>query len=219
MGKLITFLNSAVFITGSFLCSAQDLVNYTLDANEQIIGCNVTALNNSNEVGKIESIDGSFLNLRINPLESYKITINNDKTYYLRYENYLGFIETNIYEPQRNRSITSASFYANENGSSSTGLQYRVQIGAFSKEVPKKTFSSIGQVYTEKIEGGITRYMIGSFPSGEEAEKAAAVLREMGYSNAFIVACYNGKRISFQMAQSMENEAPPSISYSQHTSF
>ena len=51
--------------------------------------------------------------------------------------------------------------------------------------------------------------MIGSFLSQEDAAKAEAEIKEMGYLNAFTVICYNGKRVSFQEASTIIEQ--PSI--------
>ncbi|MFT6283206.1 MAG: hypothetical protein ACJA0U_003348 [Salibacteraceae bacterium] len=52
--------------------------------------------------------------------------------------------------------------------------------------------------------------MIGSFMSQEDATKAEAEIKEMGYQNAFTVICNNGKRISFQEATAII-EKPSSL--------
>jgi hypothetical protein len=84
------------------------MVNYTLDANEQITGCNVVVLKKNGEVGRIESVIGSKLNLQIRRDNAYRVTINERKVYYLQYKDQTGFSEVDgIKITTRNQLISS----------------------------------------------------------------------------------------------------------------
>ena len=88
-----------------------------------------------------------------------------------------------------------------------TGLVYKVQIGAFRKEPSKKYFERFAPVSGESLNNGITRFMVGYFTNYTPANTAKKKVRGMGdYKDAFVVAYYNGKRISIGKARSLEKE-------------
>jgi epidermal growth factor receptor substrate 15 len=85
-----------------------------------------------------------------------------------------------------------------------TGLVYRVQVGAFSKPIPQDLFNEFVPVSGEKLNNGITRYMAGFFNSSETVVDAKDKIRALGYSDAFVVAYCDGKRISYSEARALE---------------
>ena len=212
MRKIVTLICSAFVIAVSSNSNAQiDMVNYTLDANEPIIGCKITVITSNGEVGKIKSIKGSKLNLRIHRNNGYKITINEKKVYYIQYQAQTGFTQVDRIKITKRDEFTSWAISSDQAVQSDPGIKYRIQIGAFANEVSINPLKKLGQLYTEEIEGGITRYMIGSFKSQGDADKAEAKIKEMGYSNAFTVICNNGKRVSFQEAGRIVKEEQLSL--------
>jgi len=85
------------------------------------------------------------------------------------------------------------------------GLVYRVQVGAFARPLRDDVFKEFNPVSGEKIDGtNITRYMAGYFNSSESVVDARAQLRDLGYSDAFIVAYCNGERVTFGEARRLE---------------
>lgn len=205
-----------IFIIGACMnLNAQNtdskLVGYTLDANSKITKCDVTATKRSGVLGTIESIQGSTLNMQINPGNTYKIEINNDEVYFIEHKVGEGFVATS--------SINKLALYNSE--TFTNALIYRVQVGAFHKSSPVDQFgealfntfknaddsiiSNLGEVFTEQVDGA-TIYMIGSFNSQEEALKAQIKIRELGNKNAFSVICYNNKIISSDEAQKIIEE-------------
>ncbi|MFP5470656.1 MAG: hypothetical protein ACLGGV_03600 [Bacteroidia bacterium] len=88
------------------------------------------------------------------------------------------------------------------------GLVYRVQIGAFSKPVPNDVFKGFAPISGEKIEGSnLIRYMAGYFSQFNIANTAKNDIRKVdGYSDAFVVAFYNGEKISIARARELENQ-------------
>lgn len=85
------------------------------------------------------------------------------------------------------------------------GLVYRVQVGAFARPLRPDVFKEFNPVSGEKIEGtNITRYMAGYFSSSETVVDARQQIRNLGYSDAFIVAYCNGERITFGEARRRE---------------
>ncbi|PCJ34223.1 MAG: hypothetical protein COA99_14840 [Moraxellaceae bacterium] len=202
MREIITLLYSTLFMAICFNSYAQeDMVSYTLNANEPITGCKIVAIKDSDDLGKIESIVGSYLNLKIHRDNVYKITINEEKVYYLQYEDRTGFAQVDGVKITGPDALASLAVSSDEAAKSDPGIKYRVQIGAFTNDISIYAFKNLGPLYTEKIDGGVTRYMIGSFTSHDEAAKVEATIRNLGYTNAFAVVCYNGKRVSFHEAE------------------
>lgn len=86
-----------------------------------------------------------------------------------------------------------------------SGLVYRVQIGAFSKPIPQDLFKEFNPVSGEVIGStNITRYMAGFFNSSTDVVDARGKIRELGYSDAFVVAYCDGERIGFGEARRRE---------------
>ena len=83
----------------------------------------------------------------------------------------------------------------------STGLIFRVQLGAFSKQQPKDAFHGLGNVMEIKADDGLWKYLYtGSFESMEDAaSKKIDIAIDYGVDDAFIVAYENGKRIKLKM--------------------
>ena len=85
------------------------------------------------------------------------------------------------------------------------GLVYRVQVGAFARPIPEDHFKEFTPVSGEKIENSnITRYMAGYFNNASTVVEARDKIKQIGYSDAFIVAYCDGKRITFGEARRME---------------
>ena len=85
------------------------------------------------------------------------------------------------------------------------GLIYRVQVGAFARPIPETHFKEFSPVSGEKIENSnITRYMAGYFNTASTVVDAREKIRQLGYSDAFVVAYCDGKRISFGEARQLE---------------
>lgn len=84
-------------------------------------------------------------------------------------------------------------------------LLFKVQLGAFRNEVPvdvlNKYLSMAGKGITNiKTEDGLTIYMVGSFKTREEAQQLREVVLTDGIPDAFVVAVYQGKKISLEEA-------------------
>jgi hypothetical protein len=85
------------------------------------------------------------------------------------------------------------------------GLVYKVQVGAFRNPIPTNTFAGIQPLTSETTASGLTRYTAGLFTNFDNADAAKREIRAMGYSDAFVVAFYNGKRISIDEARRIAN--------------
>jgi hypothetical protein len=85
------------------------------------------------------------------------------------------------------------------------GVFYRIQLIVFKNEPAWDYFGGLAPITTEDIPGReLTRYFAGKFTRIEEARKALNRIRQMGYSDAFIVGYYNGKKSSFSRLESLE---------------
>ncbi len=85
------------------------------------------------------------------------------------------------------------------------GVCYRIQLGAFSQEKPYHAFGGISPISTEELkERGIIKYYAGLFSTYEKAQTALRQVQNQGYNDAFVVAYYNGQKISSNRAKTLE---------------
>ncbi len=84
------------------------------------------------------------------------------------------------------------------------GIIYKVQVGAFRNPIAASTFDRFAPLAGERLNNGITRYTAGVFVEFNSADEAKQSIREMGYSDAFVVAYRNGQRISISDARNSE---------------
>ncbi len=85
------------------------------------------------------------------------------------------------------------------------GVFYRIQLAVYSQEVPYDRFGGLSPITTETIPGkDMTRYFVGKFERMQEAERALLKVRAMGYSDAFIVGYYDGRKTSLDKLESLE---------------
>lgn len=74
-------------------------------------------------------------------------------------------------------------------------IVYRVQVGAFSKNLSKNIFEGITDLVSVPGEDGLTRYYSGSFPAYKGAATRKVDLITEGFEGAFVVAFKDGKKI------------------------
>lgn len=85
------------------------------------------------------------------------------------------------------------------------GTFYRIQLGVFSNEVDPDQFRGITPITGEQLEErGLVRYYAGKFSRYVDASAALEVVRGEGFSDAFIVAWYNGKQVPTPTAKQLE---------------
>lgn len=85
-----------------------------------------------------------------------------------------------------------------------SGLVYKVQVGAFRNPLPQDHFKEFAPISGEKLPNGITRFMVGYFNQFDAAQDARNQIRPKGYPDAYVVAYCNGERISTNEAKQME---------------
>ena len=81
-----------------------------------------------------------------------------------------------------------------------SGTTYRVQIGAFRKELSTSVFSDATEVVYTEGDDDLFRYYSGSSNEKSKAAEHRITLLEMGYEGSFIVAFRDGKRIKLSEA-------------------
>jgi hypothetical protein len=82
-----------------------------------------------------------------------------------------------------------------------------VQIGAFRNDIPQNLYDQFAPISGERLNTGITRYTAGFFVQFEGAKEVKQQIRAMGYSDAFIVAYKDGKRIPLYEAAAITDGA------------
>lgn len=98
------------------------------------------------------------------------------------------------------------------------GLLFKVQIGAFRNPIPQDLFKGFNPLFGESTPSGLVRYTAGSFRNYKNANTAKNEIRGIGYKDAFVVAYYNGKRVSYAEAMTLVNESSASASALEATS-
>ncbi len=88
------------------------------------------------------------------------------------------------------------------------GLVFKVQIGAFRNPIPQDHFKGFAPIMVENTGNGIKRYTAGFFKTINMAVEAKNSIKTIGYNDAFVVAFYNGKRISITEARAKLGETP-----------
>jgi len=87
------------------------------------------------------------------------------------------------------------------------GLVYRIQVGVFSKPVDPSFFKGVTPVYGFTAPGKPSiRYFAGIFRMRKDAEKSLAVMKQMGFRDAFLTAVLDDKPVSLERALLMEGE-------------
>jgi hypothetical protein len=93
---------------------------------------------------------------------------------------------------------------------SSNETTYRIQIGAFDKELSDKVFEGVDNVVSFSGKDGLVRYMAGSFTEYKDAINYQAQMKARGFEDAFIVTYKNGERISLNIAIKIEKNSSKS---------
>ncbi len=95
---------------------------------------------------------------------------------------------------------TLAGFNGNDKGNAVApvdmkGVVYRVQLGAYSKNLSTSVFKNAGNTIELKTEDGLYKYMSESSSSIQDALKLKDDLIKKGYNGAFVVAYKDNKRV------------------------
>ncbi len=91
------------------------------------------------------------------------------------------------------------------------GLVFRVQIGAFKNQLANDAFKGLSPLNGETVGNGYIRYTAGNFVKFENASAVKNDLRNLGYNDAFVVAYFNGKRVTVAEAIALLNKEGKTI--------
>jgi hypothetical protein len=95
-----------------------------------------------------------------------------------------------------------------KNSAFEKGIIYRVQLGAYKSPLSESLFKHVGKVIELKTDDGYYKYVTEAYPTLEKAMVAKAEITLEGYSDAFVSAYKDGKRISLKEAgATFENNA------------
>ena len=185
--------------------NATDLDNTaSIDNNNQTTEEQNKNVYNQNSVSFI-TVDTDIRNIKLSELyrvNTANLTTVQAKDYQIRKADILG-----IYVASK--SNDKEEFYNSNNKIEINtkipmGLIYKVQIAAFRKVIPNNTFKGLKPISAEKIpKSAFTRYMAGLFVNISDASSAKTNIRRIGYKDAFVVAYFNGKRISMSAARKL----------------
>ena len=84
-------------------------------------------------------------------------------------------------------------------------IVYKIQIGVYKNPISTDVFKGLTPVFSESFPGGI-KYFAGAFTVYKDAQNAKEYIKSMGLTDAFVVAYYNGKRVSVEDARTHEND-------------
>jgi hypothetical protein len=83
---------------------------------------------------------------------------------------------------------------------------YRVQLGAYKKQLSTSFFKNTGNVVAVTTEDGLYKYLSGSYPTLVDAASYRADMVLEGYTDAFIAAYKGGRRISLTAAGAIPSQ-------------
>ncbi|MGZ3901407.1 MAG: SPOR domain-containing protein, partial [Bacteroidia bacterium] len=95
----------------------------------------------------------------------------------------------------------------NEESFSKTDIVYRVQLGAFKNKISTSVFNTSAGVLELKTGESVYRYVTKGFKTIEEAAAVRADLVIQGYSDAFVTAYKEGKRIPMSQTKATVDKA------------
>lgn len=82
-------------------------------------------------------------------------------------------------------------------------IHFKVQVSSLKTAPTKDSFNGLPTISSEKMSNGFIAYLAGNYKNPADAEKTLKTAQSKGFDDAFIVAYYNGKRISYPKALSM----------------
>jgi hypothetical protein len=108
--------------------------------------------------------------------------------------------EAQAAQEAKQQEVAAAAAHVPVNTMAAKGIEYKVQIGAFKNKDLSKYFDNNKNFSGEVDADGTKKYTLGSFPTYWEADNFKKYLREMGVSDAWVVAYKDGKRVELKDA-------------------
>jgi cell division septation protein DedD len=109
-------------------------------------------------------------------------------------------LEKEIAESTTPIDTTDAEHHVYHPEANPNGIVYRVQLGAYKHPLSSSLFRHVGKIIELKTDDGYYKYVTESFGNLERAMVAKADVVLEGYSDAFVAAYKDGKRISLSDA-------------------
>ncbi len=97
------------------------------------------------------------------------------------------------------------------------GLLFTVQIGVFNAPISHERLQNVMPLNCQKTERNQIRYSVGRFDAVEEAVRQRDAVRLLGFSDAFVVAYFNGERITIAEARTILDAQGSIALHSQRT--
>lgn len=101
---------------------------------------------------------------------------------------------------QEQQTTQEKGSYGDYKSSTSEGVQYKVQVGAF-KNLDLRDYFDNHKNFSGETEEGLMKYTLGVFSEYWEADKFKSYLRDMGVKGAWVVAYKDGKRVPMKEAR------------------
>lgn len=86
------------------------------------------------------------------------------------------------------------------------GLVYQIQIGYYKNLIVSEVFRGLTPIMGKTVPGGGVSYSIGMFEKLADAQQAKNYVRSIGLTDAFVIAAYNGKKVSIAEAAKLEKK-------------
>ena len=86
------------------------------------------------------------------------------------------------------------------------GLIYQVQIGYYKNLIVSEVFRGLTPIMGKTMPNGGVTYAIGMFEKGADAQQAKAYVKSLGLTDAFVIASYNGKKVTLPEAAKLEKK-------------
>ena len=97
------------------------------------------------------------------------------------------------------------------------GVFYTVQVGVYSKEITAGQLNNLSPINSERTANGLIRYTSGVYKNLDEANAAKDRIRNIGISDAFVIAYHNGKKITVTQASDLLKKGVETSSSQQPT--
>lgn len=184
-------------------------------------------IHNLNPIYKEQTSSG-FIRLTTGIFNSYEsarseknkiVNIGINDAFVVAYQNgkRLSLDEARKIEKQGNTKTASTSninIPKSENNSSADNSEiiFKVQVGAYEKQVPTNVVSSLLKIASMKDfeqkanEKGVTLYTVGKFKTYEEATQSKNIVVNSGVPDAFVIAFKGNKQISVDEAKQLLNK-------------
>lgn len=114
------------------------------------------------------------------------------------------FLDMVDYTAVRKLTEVDSTIIIRKEAGMSCNLIYKIQVGAFRKDLPPTYYKKYNPISTELLENNITRYMLGAFDQYILAEQIRQEVLGV-YPDAFVVAYLNAVRIPTTTARDLEN--------------